>query len=143
MLQRRVCEFLNHAGNRLYGSVQNTEEFMTKAKQEKDFQTQADEYAKHAIENLQELLEACTEDDDSPVQEDPLSVEVRTGWYTPGSRSGATKPAESCILLGTGGPASRIVGTLDENGEPESTRFEYQDWGKPWTAARTTVKQEV
>ena len=114
---------------------------MAKAKQEKDFQTQANEYAESAIQNIRELLEQCTDDDDSPVQEDPLSVEVRSGWYSFGPDADA-KPAEFCILLGTGGPASRIIGDLDEYGQPENPRFEYQDWGKPWTEARPTPEQD-
>jgi hypothetical protein len=116
---------------------------MAKAKQEKDFQTQANEYANDAIENLRELLGQCTDEDDSPVQEDPLSVEVRSGWYAPGNTDdGAQAPAEYCILLGTGGPASRITGDLDKYNQPESARFEYQDWFKPWTPAQTTSEQD-
>lgn len=64
------------------------------------------------------------------IQEDPLSVEVRSGWYAPGSED--NKPEEYCILLGTGGPATRIVGDLN-NGQPMSARLEVQDWFKPWT----------
>ena len=117
---------------------------MPKAKQEKDFQTQANEYADCSIAGLQELLSQCTDEDDSPVQQDPLSVEVRSGWYTPGdNRINPYKPAEFCILLGTGGPASRIIGDIDEYGQPERPRFEYQDWGKPWTEARTTPEQDA
>ena len=111
------------------------------AKQEKDWQTQVNEYAESAIANIRELLDQCTDDDDSPVQEDPLSVEVRSGWYSFGPNANA-KPAEYNILLGTGGPASRIIGDLDEYGQPENARFEYQDWGKPWTEARTSPEQD-
>ena len=42
------------------------------------------------------------------------------------------KPFEFCILLSTGGPASRIRGELD-NGEPCRAWLEVQDWGTPWT----------
>ena len=115
---------------------------MPKAKQEKDFQTQANESAKCSIAGLRELLNLCADDDDSPVQEDPLSVEVRSGWYSFGPDADA-KPAEFCILLGTGGPASRIIGDLDDYGQPENPRFEYQDWGKDWTEARTTPEQDA
>jgi hypothetical protein len=113
---------------------------MAKAKQEKDFQTQANEYAEGSIAGLRELLNQCTDEDDSPVQEDPLSVEVRSGWHFPGDVD--ARPEEFCILLGTGGPASRIIGNLDDYGQPGDCRFEYQDWGKPWTEARTTPKQD-
>jgi hypothetical protein len=64
------------------------------------------------------------------IHEDALSIEVRSGWTTPGEEM---TPAEFCILLGTGGPAMRIVGDLDHHGEPSSARLEVQDWGKPWT----------
>jgi hypothetical protein len=36
------------------------------------------------------------------------------------------------ILLGTGGPAVRIVGELDSTG-PRTARLEVQDWFTPWT----------
>jgi hypothetical protein len=86
-------------------------------------------------EELKELEEAageCESQDDARqrIEEDPLSVEVRSDWTTPGEEM---TPAEFCILLGTGGPATRIVGDLDHHGEPSSARLEVQDWGKPWT----------
>ena len=71
------------------------------------------------------------------IEEAPLSIEVRSGWHTPNDQAEAT---EYNILLGTGGPASRIIGDL-ENGQPTSARFEYQDWFKPWTEAQTTSEE--
>jgi hypothetical protein len=76
------------------------------------------------------------------IHEDALSVEVRTGWHTPGDTDGAA-PSEYNILLGTGGPASRIIGDLDQHGQPESAHFEYQDWFKPWTRANLTHADEA
>lgn len=73
------------------------------------------------------------------IQEDPLSVLVRDGWYSPGDiRQGIAgrstiHPCEYEILLCTGGPACRIRGTLGNHGEPETATLEYQDWGTPWT----------
>lgn len=67
------------------------------------------------------------------IEDDALSVEVRTGWFNPYSRDADRAPAEYCILLCTGGPAVRIVGNLSEHCEPESAVIEYQDWFKPWT----------
>lgn len=69
------------------------------------------------------------------IQEDPLSVQVRSDWYSPGDGPPAT-PGEYEILLATGGPAVRIVGDLDESGEPYRARLEAQDWGTPWTEYR-------
>ena len=75
------------------------------------------------------------------IQEGPLSVEVRSGWHTPGIND---VPAEEYnILLCTGGPAVRIIGTLGEHLEPESARIQYQDWGTPWTDYPLTSEQET
>ena len=65
--------------------------------------------------------------------EDPLSLQVRSGWHAPGCDS---SPEEFNLLLGTGGPAVRIIGELDQYGEPYSARLETQDWGTPWTEYR-------
>ena len=64
------------------------------------------------------------------IEEDVLSVQVRSGWHAPGD---TLEAAEYEILLCTGGPAARIVGDLDEYGYPDSARLEYQDWFTPWT----------
>ena len=68
------------------------------------------------------------------IQESPLSVEVRSGWYNPSDFQ--PKPeaaAEYRIMLAWGGPAARIVGGLDAYGQPETATLEVQDWGTPWT----------
>ncbi len=61
---------------------------------------------------------------------DPLSVEVRSDWVTPGEEMTA---GEFRILLCTGGPAVQIRGELGVHGEPSRAWLEYQDWGTPWT----------
>lgn len=90
------------------------------------------------LEELQKLiLEELTEDElgfdeeeaRRTIEEDPLSVQVRSGWHTPGAEAEAE---EYEILLGTGGPATRIRGDLDR-GQPQTARLEVQDWFKPWT----------
>ena len=63
------------------------------------------------------------------IQEDALSVEVRSGWHSPGEDS---EDEEFKILLTTGGPALRIVGDLGEYGVPKRPRLEMQDWFTPW-----------
>ena len=74
------------------------------------------------------------EDAERVIHEDALSVELRSGWYTPDSQAGAeSRAAEFKILLCTGGPAVQIVGDLDEYGEPESATMQFQDWFTPWT----------
>lgn len=85
-------------------------------------------------EELQSLIGDASgnKDQDSAreaIQEDPLSVEVRSGWGNVGDEMQAE---EFCILLCTGGPAVRIRGELD-NGNPCRAWMEYQDWGTGWT----------
>lgn len=120
---------------------------------EKDFQTQANEAGELFVETASVLiatLRAAEKKDDDEVREDtereiqecPLSVQVRSGWYIPGSQDDDSKPAEYEILLGTGGPASRLIGELDEYCQPTSANFEFQDWFKPWTAARLSGEQK-
>lgn len=77
----------------------------------------------------------CQSEDDARrgIEEDALSVEVRSGWVV--ANEGQMTPAEFCILLSTGGPAVRIVGEL-RRGEPSRPRMEVQDWGTPWTEYR-------
>lgn len=89
------------------------------------------------LESIKEMITALdTSDDDArddamqTIQEDPLSIEVRSGWTAPGAEM---EPAEFCILLCTGGPAVRIIGELGEHNEPERAHIEHQDWGTPWT----------
>ena len=60
-----------------------------------------------------------------------LSVEVRSGWYSPCDAD--PEPVEYQILLTTGGPSLRITGQLGGYGEPGTAHLEYQDWGAPWT----------
>lgn len=77
-----------------------------------------------------DTMSEAYEDADVAIQESPLSVEVRTGWYTPSDPP--TVPDEFCILIATGGPAVRIRGELDANCEPHRAWLETQDWGTPW-----------
>lgn len=69
------------------------------------------------------------EDAEQRIQEDPLSLEVRSGWTVLGVPLVAE---EFNILLATGGPAVRIIGELDGS-EPRRARLEVQDWFTPWT----------
>jgi hypothetical protein len=67
------------------------------------------------------------------VHEMPLSIEVRSDWYSQFTTAD-TKPSEFRILLSTGGPAVQIIGELSEHGEPECIKIQYQDWFLPWKA---------
>ena len=64
------------------------------------------------------------------IQESPLEVTIRSGWYTPGDEP---EQEEFRILLTFGGPALQIRGELNEYNEPSRAWLEYQDWGTPWT----------
>lgn len=92
------------------------------------------DWSEENADELQELMNAagdCTDEDEARdrIMEDPLSVEVRSDWTTPGEE---LTPSEFMVLLCTGGPAVRIVGELDQYGEPCRAWMEYQDWGTPW-----------
>jgi hypothetical protein len=94
-------------------------------------------------ENGEELAELIAlageaesrEDAEQRIQEDPLSLEVRSGWTSLGE---PLEAEEFNILLATGGPAVRIVGELDQHGEPSRAWLEVQDWFTPWTEYRGT-----
>jgi len=109
-----------------------------------EFLSEVNEAGESFAESAQEMLDAlraAQESEDNEAEDEarrtidahPLSVQVRGGWHTPGC--GGRVAEEFEILLGTGGPASRIIGELNEYAEPDSARFEYQDWFKPWTPA--------
>jgi hypothetical protein len=84
------------------------------------------------LKDLEAAAGECKDQDEARqrIEEDALSVEVRSDWVTPGE---PMTPGEFNILLTTGGPAVRIMGELDEHGEPYRAWLEVQDWGKPWT----------
>ena len=80
------------------------------------------------------------------IQEDPLSVQVRSEWHTPGQES---EEGEYEILLCTGGPAVRIFGDLGRYSEPDGrysepddAQLEYQDWFTAWERYCDTSPEE-
>ena len=74
--------------------------------------------------------EAIAEAIDQEISENPLSVQVRSDWE---NLDAELEPAEFEILLNTGGPATRIVGELNQYKEPTRPRLQHQDWFTPWT----------
>lgn len=86
------------------------------------------------LKQLEEAAGGCEDQDQARqrIEEDALSVEVRSGWHSPGDADGI-RPSEFNILLSTGGPAVRIRGELNDICEPSRAWLEVQDWGKPWT----------
>jgi len=83
------------------------------------------------LAELNSIAEDCEDEDDARqrIDGDPLDVQVRSDWTTPGEEM---TPDEYMILLCTGGPAVRITGDL-YYGEPCSACLSYQDWGTQWT----------
>lgn len=98
----------------------------------------AESQAHAQLVSIIEMVKALDGEDRDQAQqtiaEDPLSIEVRSGWCANASEMAAE---EFCILLCTGGPACRIVGDI-RDGEAARPRLEYQDWGTPWTEFITT-----
>jgi len=93
--------------------------------------------AKAKLESIMEMVKKLdSENEDEKegamtiIMEHPLSVQVRTGWYTPGEEP---EEAEYEILLCTGGPAVRILGDLGQYKEPMTAKIQYQDWFISWT----------
>jgi len=74
----------------------------------------------------------CEDEDDARerIMDDPLSLQVRSDWHAPGAEMEAE---EFELLLATGGPAVRIIGTLGGFGEPETATLQVQNWFTPWT----------
>lgn len=118
--------------------------------------THAKDQAKAQLESITEMVkelnaannDASTdnaaenrrEEADGIIQDSPLSIEVCSNWHAVGEEKNLINN-EFYFLLCTGGPAVRIIGSLDRN-EPESARLEYQDWGTPWTEYRLTPDEE-
>ena len=119
---------------------------------EKEEDTRAKDQARAQLDSIMEMVKALDgggeidgeEIDEETarerIQEDPLSVEVRSDWHEPGSKD--DKPTEYKILLCTGGPAVRIIGELDEHQQPDTAQLEYQDWFTPWVRYANTSSEE-
>ena len=61
--------------------------------------------------------------------ENALEVSFRSGWN---SEPYGLDAEEFKILLSTGGPAVRIIGSLGILNEPEEVKLQHQDWFTPW-----------
>jgi hypothetical protein len=97
------------------------------------------EWAKKNEEELKALESAAgackdREEAEQRIQEDALSLEFRSAWCSSREEL-ASSPEEFKLLLTTGGPAVRIIGTIN-NEEPESATLQVQDWFLPWTDYR-------
>ena len=84
------------------------------------------------IGRLDSVDEETREAAEREIQEAPLSLSVRNGWYSPGAPEDQEGPEEYEILLSTGGPALRIFGRIGKHFEPASAELQMQDWYIPW-----------
>jgi hypothetical protein len=96
---------------------------------------------KKELTELKEAAGECTsrEDAEQRIQEDPLSLQFRSGWS---SSKEEMEPEEFELLLGTGGPAVRIIGEVGPSGA-ENPHLQIQDWWKPWTDYNGTEADEA
>ena len=105
----------------------------------KDIVTEAIKSCDSFCEDLEKEFKAINEANDQEreeLQEQLMDVlEIATGKDFNGTRT-------YMILLGTGGPAMRITGELDEYDMPASADYQYQDWGTEWTSGRPNSEQE-
>lgn len=120
------AEARHAAACRSYASATNAQNLL------KDAQAALQEWDDLNGEELAELETAAgdcesQEDAETRIQEDPLSVEVRSDWCSPGEQMTA---GEFRILLCTGGPHVEIVGDLDDYRQPSRVRVLFKDWGE-------------
>jgi hypothetical protein len=80
------------------------------------------------MRELIELAERGVDDALEELQEIPLSVEKVTTNHR-------DETIEWEILLGTGGPADRVLVTTDLAGMVDKAVYQFQDWFQPWTTA--------
>lgn len=105
------------------------------------------EAARAWAESIKEMVNALNNAEDDAAREAaenailqaPLSVEVRSGWHTPGAKSA---PEEYKIVMATGGPHVEIRGELSEYREPVSARLLQQNWFTPLESCWTPTDQE-
>ena len=102
----------------------------------------AKDQARAQFESIKGMVEALTEASEAEdwtaheealtvIQEDPLSVEVRSEWYSPGDRDNGGI-SEFRILLCWGGPSVQIIGELDDCNQPCEAKLQFQDWFIGW-----------
>ena len=84
----------------------------------------------------EELREAIEEE----LREEPLSVQVGTDeWVAVGE---VLEPSKFELLMSTGGPAMRVVGSINCHGEGCNAVVQWQDWFKPWTSFQATSRAQ-
>ena len=91
---------------------------------------------KNITEVVQRLRKSINDDDKTEkikqeIQESVLEVSTRNGWHSPYDKDVEVEK-EYLILLSAGGPATRIIGTLNAYAEPETAILQAQDWFTEW-----------
>ena len=126
---RRSAAWQRQCGNSEYGQTIGRFHYWVT---EDGFMIDEDPAQREELEELEsDAGDAESEDEAREIlQQDPLSVEYRSGWSTDPRE---LEPEEFCVLLCTGGPAVRIRGELGERGSIHRAWLEYQDWFTPWT----------
>lgn len=98
----------------------------------RDRLAQWDEENARELNALEHEAGDCEDQDEAlqRIEQDPLSVEIRSGWTSLGDTMNAE---EFRIVLCTGGPHVEIRGEFDTHGQPYRAWMQYQDWGTPLT----------
>ena len=78
------------------------------------------------MESIKDLLDRLASSGNSDTEADLINDEIHNYPLEVKKTQGYE------LLLGWGGPAVRIVGKLNDNGEPETAELQGQDWGTPW-----------
>ena len=106
----------------------------------------AERQAKTQLAGVCEMVKALEDEEEcdgqdarEAITENALSVAVRSDWHSPGEENAEL---EYEILLCTGGPAVRIIGTLGSFGEPDDARIQYQDWFTEWESLYTDSEED-
>jgi len=101
---------------------------LAELREKRDAGELTDDDDREELADLEKDAGDCTDEDDAwqRIDEDPLSVDYRSGWA---NDPGDFEAEEFRILLCTGGPHVEIQGDIGMHGEPKRPRIIYKDWG--------------
>ena len=106
----------------------------------KDIRKEANESGQRFIETASEVLKRVNSNNEKVSEEAREEIENDALEVATGKEFNGTKTY--MILLSTGGPATRIIGELDEHNQPVTAHFQFQDWFLPWTEAQMNEEEE-
>lgn len=89
-----------------------------------------DQHEQDELAELESMANGCESYDEAEqmIWDAPLSIMLSGRW--PVRREPVADGFE--ILLSTGGPATRIIGDLDDHMQPYNCKLQAQDWFTPW-----------